>query len=254
MFLFKKKEIVVDCFTYEPLIHDACKISPAKKFLPDWYKKLPTSFSKIVPNSLGIEVEQSTIRRCPGVNNLFGSGFMIPLWSDLKIKSTETEWKHVFSFEPDGTGIESHPKTQYGPVFDLYFHLKIQSPWMFKEKTGVHFTWLQPTWNLVNHMQELVIVPAVTEFKYQNATNINLFIPKNDNEIFIKAGTPLVHLIPLSEDQIIIKNHLVSRDEYVKIAHSRGPALTFTNKYRNIKNIIQREEKEQKKCPFGFGK
>jgi hypothetical protein len=255
MFIFKKKEIIVDCFTNEPSIYDTCKIDYYKKFFPDWWKQLPSQNSILVPNALGMEINQSTIKRCPGVIGLMTTGMIIPLWSDLKVKVSGDEYAHNFCFTPQycGDGIERHPENQYGSTFDDYKHAKIISPWLIREKTGVEFLWLSPTWNLVNHLQNFSVVPAVTDFKHQNATHINMFIHKKDNEFFIDCGTPLVHVIPLTDKKLIIKHHLVSNEEYAQLHSRRGVPTKYIGKHNFYKRKSHEQESEQKKCPFGFG-
>jgi hypothetical protein len=59
-------------------------------------------------------------------------------------------------------------------------------------------------------------LPAVVNFKDQHATNLNYFFEYQKDESFIKIEplTPLVMLHPLTEREIEIKNHLVSKHEY----------------------------------------
>jgi hypothetical protein len=254
MFLFKKKEIVVDCFTHEPAIYDVSKVDYSKKFFPDWWKKLPTKYPKIVPNSLGLEIEHSTIRRCPGVNDIFKHGVMIPMWSDLKVKVLNDKWSYNYSFQPEMCDIQTHPVDQYGPAFDGYNHLKLLSPWVFKEKTGVKFAWLQPSWNLVPHLNQFSIVPAVVDYKFQNATHINMFVPKGDYEFTINCGEPIIHVIPLTEKKLVIKTHLITALEWSRMMNTKGSPVTFINKNKYFRDKITKQESEQKKCPFGFGK
>ena len=57
----------------------------------------------------------------------------------------------------------------------------------------------------------------------------------------IKATKPLVHLIPLTEKKVVVKNHIVSNQEYRQI-QNKYKKVFFTNNYKKIK-----------KCPFHKG-
>ena len=60
MFLFKKRKIVVDAFTARPAIFDTAKIQEATKFLPEWWKNLPSKVKDVLSNK--IEVEYPTLK------------------------------------------------------------------------------------------------------------------------------------------------------------------------------------------------
>jgi hypothetical protein len=64
----------------------------------------------------------------------------------------------------------------------------------------------------------------------------------------INAGSPIIHALPLSDKDIVIKTHLVS-NEFME--QNTKNVYTFINKYRTSKNAGIKKEKESK-CPFGF--
>jgi hypothetical protein len=90
--------------------------------------------------------------------------------------------------------------------------------------------------------------PGTLDFKYQNATNINLFLKyaKEAQEFIISAGTPLYHIIPLSEREVELSVHMLSNEEYQNMV-SKHTRISFTNKYFKIKNILKNKAKS---CPF----
>jgi hypothetical protein len=139
---------------------------------------------------------------------------------------------------------------QYGNFIDTneIQHLKLVSPWKFKEKSGVMFNLSQPTWHLGNHVRDFCILPGVTDFKYQTATNIQMlgYYPETDGtkQILIEAGTPLYHVTPLSDKKVIIKKHLVTEAEWESMGNS---AIKFNNSYKVRK---ERMDNAESKCPF----
>jgi hypothetical protein len=132
-------------------------------------------------------------------------------------------------------------------LYDGYSHIKLGSPWLFKEKTGVKFSWHQSDWHRTDIIDRCRIVSGVVDYKYQNQTNVNLFVKKSTNVEF-KAGEPLVHIIPISDKRVVLKTHLVDPLEFSKMEYR--PAQ-YTNSYRTHKKSV---EEQERKCPFGFGK
>ena len=249
-FFFKKKKIVVDCFTADATVYNLWFPEPAVNYFPDWWKTLDP-YTEIV-TKVGLQ-KIGTIKKCNGFIDLYKTGFILPLWSELVIKTDNLgQIFHEFS-DPTHTA-ETHPQTQYNTrEFDKYIHLKLLSPWLFKEKTGVQFSWTEPIWNNISKLTEKHILPANVNYKYQHGTNVNILFPRRDKQIRLNAGDPLVHILPLTEHEIEIKTHLVTGEELHKLGWTSQPS-SFTNKYRVNKKRIDELEKRKGKCPFGFGK
>lgn len=251
-FFFKNKTIVVDCFIKDPIVHELFPIKPIRDDIPDWFKKLPKSYEIHVNKKVLGEVytDSPTIRSCNGINNYYSKGIAIPLWSDLTMLVHKEGFSYYFT---DGISIvTSHPPFQHGNNFQNLGHIKIESPWRFKEKTGVHFIMTEPFYNNNKILGKYFTAPGILEFKYQHATNINTFFPikenKKEDQVKFQAGDTLAHLIPLSDKNIKIKNHLVTDVEYEKL--NVGFNYSSNTYYKNKNIRIQNE----KKCPFGFGK
>jgi hypothetical protein len=248
MFFFKKKKIVVDTFTHMNNVYEYFPIDNALKYTPDWWKKLPGTYEEV--NAFGVKMPTSTIKHCEGFIDLYKSGFIIPLWSDL-IVSTKDDgaWQYQWA-DFKAYVIQSHSERQYSQDLNKYIHLKLQSPWAIKEKTGVKFVWTEPLWNNLLNTYDIKLLPGILDFKYQSSSHVNIFLQKKEQSFNINCGTPMVHLIPMSEHNVEIKNHLISTDEYNQLKDLDQP-FTFTGKYRKVKKIIDARES---KCPFGFKK
>jgi hypothetical protein len=225
LFFLKKSKIVIDCFTDNPAVLEQYPIKNAANFIPEKWKKLPKETIVKTP----IEIPSSTIKRCIAFIDLYRSGFMLPLWSDLIIDLTVEDiagWR----FANSTFSITNHTNdSMWDDLYKNHTHAKLLSPWFFKEKSGVKFSWNKPTWNIFK--ENLEIVPGVVNFKNQNGTHINLFV-KDYTRLELKAGTPLVHLIPLSDKQVEIKNHLISGEEFRKLYHLNTP-LTFAKSFES---------------------
>jgi hypothetical protein len=242
MFFFKRSKIVVDCFTTQSAINELFPIQKASKFYPDWWKNLPKTFNRT--NSWGLSIPQSTMKACNGFINMYQNGFMIPLWSDLIVETSHVKWLYEFSAPSE---IHSHDPEQLGNIGDTYHHLKLISPWIFREKTGIKFTWMASTYNQIDRLQAYHVLPGIMDYKYNCGTNINLLFPKVVNKQLIKAGTPLVHIIPMSENPVEVKTHVITEQELHKL-ETNSYISTFIRKYDTNKKILKDKERS---CPFG---
>lgn len=239
-FFFKNKKLVVDAFIYNRAIMELFPIKSAKKSIPDWWKKLPSSVMEPSQNNR-MPVMRSTIKKCPGFYNLYESGFVIPLWVDVAVETKKTgECTYRNATNMNLSPSEFHHPKQFGNVFSNFIQFKFYSPWFLREKTGVNFLYQQPTWNLTNKIKDIHVLPGMLDFKYQHSSNINVLFPKIDNKFMLEAGTPLVHVLPITEKAVDIKIHEVSDEEYRKIASFSNYGFSFTNFYRKRKSIIEK--------------
>ena len=106
--------------------------------------------------------------------------------------------------------------------------------------------WTSAFYNQLAELSAYHILPGIMDFKYNHGTNVNMFFPKVDNKILFKAGTPLAHIIPMSENKVEIKTHVVTEAEMEKIEPA-SYVSTFINKYDINKKILKAKEKG---CPF----
>jgi hypothetical protein len=240
IFIFKKPKIILDCFTASSGAMEN-KIDYANKFLPEWWKTAP----KNVDNDF---FSTSTIKRCQGIIDTYRQGLMIPLWSDLAFKVQDGLYQWQFADHKSGADV--HDSNQFDFYVDpkYYGHVKLASPWLIKSKDNVKFYWTKPFWNYKPN-NPFFITDGVIDFKYNHSSHINMFINLTMNHLFmINAGSPIIHALPLSDKDILIKTHLVS-NEFME--QNTKNVYTFINKYRSSKNAEIKKEKESK-CPFNF--
>jgi hypothetical protein len=249
MFLFKKKPIVVDCFTYNAGIEEFFPISAASEYFPEWWKNLP---KEVNATYTGIQHKMSSMKRCYGFIDLYKNSFIIPLWTDLLVESDETgNFNWSASANLAETCINTHDRSQYGPEFDNHIHMKINSPWLLTEKEGINFYFSPAFWNQIKFMNDLYITPGIVNYKHQATTHINCFIQKKHNKILLESGTPMIYLTPMTDRPVVLKTHVVSYEEYNNIFTKSQYSSSFVNKYKKNKNI---KDSNESKCPFGFWK
>jgi len=255
MFLwFKKKEIVLDCFTGSPIAYELGKPDFAYKFFPEWFIKLPKRMPNIRNPRTG---ENGTIKLCRAFKRYYtANSIILPsgYFGHIKVNTKEKrtfDWR--IQTKDTSQGVSSHHSAQSeGFLTDNYQHIKLSSSWSFKTNKFIEFLWSDPIYNRPN-ICDYTIMPGVIDFKYQHDAFINLVLEyKNDPyELEFKPGQPLVMLTPLSQDyNITIKHHLIDKSKEEPL----GEVSTYDSerRYPENKKIIQAADKrdEMKKCPF----
>jgi hypothetical protein len=242
LFNFKKKKLVLDCFTSESHVFNLQPIQKASNFIPQWWSNLPTYKELNMPFG-GYE----NMRGCRGFTNLYSKGFILPLWSDAAFEiAPKGELGFNSFFADENTQVDLHHDEQRGSYLSSldYQHLKIISPWLFRCNKDISWMFQQPTWNY-EKPEDIIIPPAIVDFSGNSSTNINIALPRDDNskQILIKFGTPMAHIIPLTDSKVELKNHLISASEYMKIGKAER-RVAFGNSY------IKRKQAKSK-CPMG---
>jgi hypothetical protein len=247
IFVFKKRTVVLDCFTDNPTVHKLAPIDYARSFYPEWWKNTPNTLK--ANDSF---IETGTIKRCRGLIDYYANGIIIPLWSDLSIVAGSLDKPGVwFEFADKNAQSSFHPVEQRNHWLpnERYNHMKLLSPWAFKTKNNINFAWTKPVWNY-DTINEFELLPAVVNYKYQNGTDINIMMDYRENtrEIHLKANQPMVNLLPMTDYKVKLKTHLVDRTEMNKV---RSYPLVFNNNYAFKKSRIDAAEN---KCPFRLWK
>lgn len=229
LFFFKRKKEVLDCFTSEQAIADLFPIASLKRNPPSWWKGLSTTTPV-----LGSPIDFSTVKRCPGIKDLFIDGFCIPAWSEYKLfKDPNQGFSHIGPNRYAEGNV--HNSAQLGPQYENYFHFKFLSPWFLKQKKEMKWMMLQPFWH---GDTDILVPPGVLEFKHQHSTHINIISKRDETfkEYTFSAGQPLAYLMPLTESKIEIKTHVVDQTELQKLKmfhHSFYNSYELTRKRKN---------------------
>lgn len=245
MFFFKRKKRIIDCFTSNQMVYEHFPLAPAKEFIPSWYKNLSATYPVDLPFTL--RKTAATVKRCPGISGIFNEGFVLPLWSDLTfnfepVQDNSFEFKWEYAVDDPSWKVEVHDTKQYSGVFNNnFFQMKLNVPWIVKENSGVKFALIEPTYSMDNP-NVVTVLPGLLNFKYQNFLNINMMVEINNpmsKRIEFEAGEPLAQIVPLTEDEIELKIHKVSLEEYKNLDQSTS-AFKWYGTYFNRKKIVDR--------------
>lgn len=251
-FWFKRKKLVLDCLTFNNQICELFPIAPATEHIPNWYKALPA----MVPHKFRppqgpiVETELPSMKYCSGFKDFYAKSFVLPSWSDYEFFVDEDG--RITSSNVQNMGdYQSHNTLQWGRGFPGMCSVKLNSPWRMKGPKGIYWAWVEAQHHRPPDIQ---ILSGMLEWYHQHESNVNILLPKAEKDTAtytIEAGEPLVHLIPMSEHNIEVRNHVVDMLEWEKIKpwhHSRF------HSYLKTRAMVEKKEAEMpKRCPFGFG-
>jgi hypothetical protein len=134
--------------------------------------------------------------------------------------------------------------------FGEYAHLKITPQWTIKTKENIDWVWTHNIWSCNNF--DIILPPGILNFKYNSNLPINMFFDiRQQKTLNLSAGQPIVNLLPMSEKKVKIHLHQVDESEMKNI---NSTLFKYTYGLNKQKKNIEFIQKNEKKCPFGFGK
>jgi len=242
-FFFRPSTITVDVFCADEIIFHNFKPERANKFLPKFWKELPPYLDqKAIQNPHSkLMTKVGTLKKCVGFTDLFSNGFILPNWADWQneVLPSGVSVTANFNSEDVNSTFSGHGRTQFGePLYKNCGHIKIDSPWLFKEKTGVKFTWNGCPWHNTDALENFYVLSAIVNYKNQIGTNVNAFQRKGSIVQFT-AGDPLIHLVPMSEKKVKIAHHQISQQEW----HNMNSREMIALRYKDSRAV-------KAKCPF----
>lgn len=190
MFKNDKPKIEFICHIPELMSIEECLPKPAKHFIPEWWKKVPSLNTAL----------KDTVKECPGIADWFSQGYVIPMWSDtfLQYDKKTKEWATrssnmvpPWSIHNNGQFIDYVDPTMYGSKASLVF--KTHCPWAIKTPPG-YSVFQMP---LFYHFDDRIsVLPGVVDTDIYNEINQQVLYHGTTDSIFIKRGEPLVLYIP----------------------------------------------------------
>jgi hypothetical protein len=215
-------------FFSEPEYQGTGQPQPAKKFLPDWYRKSEMTF-------LDEDGKESPgLKRCIPFLDSMLSGYMLVTPIDIFVSRNEDGTLRIGwnSSEPLSNFIAERPKAtgekMPRPAGHYPNHLAFRGIWGMKTPRGWSLLITHP---LNRHDLPWTITSGIMDSdKYSTSGNIPFFI-REDFSGMIPAGTPFAQLIP------------IKRDSWSSIRNDRG--LLYLERLQS--DIVQNIEKAYKK-------
>jgi len=240
---FKKKSFV-RFYSLYPGLAEVHPIIPAKDIKRQWMIDNQSSSPKCpyhkVINKLNNRTEYpSHSANCPGINKLVDTGWVLCAPADFTIKTFGQDKDFQFEvpmlFNEDGHWISAHdPKITEclidRPNDTLKSLVKIDTPWRIQTSNDVvliqqHVPYVnQPYFTTAN---------GILDPKYSYEANVQLFWHVLEGSVTIKAGTPLVHYIPVSRKYLqngfydFIVDSANEQDKYFEEAFNYAKQSSF---------------------------
>jgi hypothetical protein len=224
-------------------VPDMFPIVSAKDALPKWAKSARDSYVKKKEQTAG---RINHIYQCPGIFDLFNHGYVIPMWHDVVITTNgnpdEFTWTipstDLTEFDQESNIIENQTNG-FGSVlpikpWSLNTLIKVNTPWNVVAPRGVKFLVIPIAYPDSFEFESSI---GILDPGYSNEINIQLYYNVHKGDVLIKAGTPLAHIIPLSEQNFeLVCREINSIDKLWLAKRKYFNSATFAIKRNIIKD------------------
>lgn len=204
--MFKRKE-KIKLTAYAPSTGLVDLFPVVKSRRPSWFKHIKKDVS-------------NNVKGCAGFIDLYADSVTIPAWQDIKITVHPNGNADINAPQEQWSGVAFAEQldNQAPGVWPNHVAIKFISPWLMECNKDVHWTMIQPVWDQKAPC-DYIIVPGSLEFKYYNKSNIFALFPITDQtkEYHIKAGEPLVMLVPKFGEEFDLDCKFISHDEAERI-------------------------------------
>jgi hypothetical protein len=201
---------------------------PARKLIPDWYKKL-TNYTE---NDEGMEIP--TLKRCPPFLDAMSTGWIIPLAADVTFKVVDNgrgvSWKSDFFH---GNIIEHHNIKQLSthPNYPT-IPLKFINHWLIRTPPGWSCLFTMPL-NRPDDTIELMSGIVETD-KHQEYINFPGFLKAREGTFTMNRGHPLMQVIPFKRnfDKTAVVRTM-NKNDMDKLRHEQSMRSSWASLYRD---------------------
>ena len=201
---------------------------PARKLMPDWYKKLP-NFTE----SPDEKFDFKTLKRCPPFLDAMSTGWIIPLAADVQFNIQDNGAGLTWDSEFYRPMVENHTLSQISthPNHPMV-PIKILNHWIIETPPGWSCLFVPP---LNRPDKNLDLMSGIVETdKYFEYINFPGFLKLLNGRITLEAGYPLIQVIPYKRNfskEAEIKS--LNKKNTAKLDLTRKRRLSHTSLYRN---------------------
>lgn len=211
-----------------------CLPRPAKHFIPQWFKDIPSN---------GLD----NIKVCPGILDYFSQGYIIPMWCDSSILKTDIGWSWKTSDNKFGWSLHEnfqfldYNKASFNGI-DAQFVFKTNCPWRIITPPG----WSVLQLPLFYHFnKDWSILPGIIDTDVHHEINQQVLYHGNGKNVEIKYGEPFVLYIPFKRSNKLKniiryknkKDNLLFKKNELIIASEFRP----NGKYRELQRKINKK-------------
>ncbi len=223
-------------------VADVCPIVHANESLPNWVSKVKNQYLEEKKNTSD---RSSHLYQCPGIFDLYNYGFIVPAWHDFIIR-TEIN-KDGFGWKIPNQGLAE----LMGSTNIIGMHQKSITDMLPRKPTAINqIVKLNTPWHVIapKGVKFLILPIAYPDsFEFESCTgildpgisseiNVQLNWNIKDGETLIKAGTPLMHIIPISEEKFQVSCRDATSSD-LKWLNKRNFLNNFTFKLK--RNLVK---------------
>lgn len=168
----------------------------SKNYTPDWWKNIPAKEN--IP----------TIKMCPSFPDFFSSGYVVPMWQDVKLKYNKEDDQYYWEEAIPNTflPVRIHQNKQFmsyvnnasvlGSNYNFIF--KLESPWKIITSPGYSVLQLPLFYHFNNDFSAL---PGIIDSDITNTLNVQITYHKQGEDLIIERGTPLAMYFPFKREK-----------------------------------------------------
>jgi hypothetical protein len=193
---------------------EKCLPRPAKNFIPQWFKDIPSTAT-------------SSVKNCPSFPDYFSQGYIIPMWTDtlLNYKNNQFSWSGptgVFPWDihTDDQFLD-HVDARFNGI-DGQFMFKAVSPWKIITPPG----WSVLQLPLFYHFnQEWSVLPGVVDTDTMHQVNQQVLYHGDGKDVRINCGDPFVLYIPFKRSNKLKHEIFYQTEKHRKLFKSLDLSL-----------------------------
>jgi len=213
---------------------EECRPQPAKNFIPNWFKDIPSS-------------DPMTVKSCPSFPDYFSQGYVLPMWSDTRLHYDKDfgPKSEIPNFFPPITGhFDSQFMDYVKPSFqdiDGRFVFKFNCPWQIITEPG----WSVLQLPLFYHFnKEFSVLPGVIDTDIHHEINQQVLYHSDKENIVIKRGDPLVLYIPYKRNKTKLDYRFMTKKDDRLLSNKMFQLSTKTitgGHYRKLQRLRDKD-------------
>lgn len=179
--------------TGAPHVSKLTRIQLASEVMPKWLAE-----QRHYKNS------RDKFQNCPGMTDLMRAGYIITAWDDIHIKANRAgtvakmERAYTQPLAPmTAKVVQGIAPVVQGMPLQVY---KLNTPWSVTTRPGWSAMVLPATYHSP-FLGDLHVYGGINDYEDFHTINF-IFSPLRECEVFIPAGTPLLHVIPYRREAI----------------------------------------------------
>ena len=234
---------------------NALQPSSSPSILPE---ELNSLFSFVQASDRNSQGRNTSIGHCPAINYIMRNGYIIYAPADF---SVYTNGKEILETHSDGSFPGEFPgknvEVKYIQSHEAYYTnwLKDSS----KDNTNDTIIKVHTLWNTICHEDILFLqmkVPYVKEDRFTAVTgildptmspeiNVQLWwhLNKGENEVVIKAGTPLAMYLPISRKMLEYESSIGTATQE-EINYIKESSYLISSNYQENRNVVAKRFKK----------